>query len=299
LGDEDSEYGLPLQLKSDINEPVFRSTVRETYEQIIHDLTQAAELLPDRTTIPTRPSKASAYAALAKLHLIVEDYEQAIVNAKNCLKSTHELMDYNTIDPDPNLPFKAFNPEVLFHGVTLATSGALVLSVAFVDSTLMEKYQDGDLRKTLFFRHEGNGHHRFIGSYEGTIYALLGGIALDEVYLIKSESEARMGMEKDAMETLNTLLVTRWKAGEFNPIDNIEGEQLLKLILEEREKQLLFRGGIRWSDLRRLNRDSRFAKTLKRKIGDVVYELPPNDLRYTFLLPFDVVEISDIKQNPR
>lgn len=299
LSDEDSEYGLPLKLKSDINELVSRSTVKETYEQIIYDLSQAAELLPERTTIPTRPSKAAAYAALAKLYLILEDYEQALVNAKYCLDGTHELMDYNTIEPDPHLPFDAFNPEVIFHGVTLATSGALVLSVAYVDSTMFEKYQDGDLRKSLFFRQESDGYYRFIGSYEGSIYSLYGGIAVDEVYLIKAESESRLGLDNVALETMNTLLLTRWTHDEFSPLTNMSGEELLGFILEEREKQLLFRGGIRWSDLRRLNRDSRFARTLKRKIGDVVYELPPNDLRYTFLLPFDVVEISGIKQNPR
>lgn len=118
-------------------------------------------------------------------------------------------------------------------------------------------------------------------------------------YLIKAECEARLGKEDEALKTLNKFLVTRWETGKFVPFTDIKGEQLLRLILEEREKQLLFRSGIRWSDLRRLNRDSRFAKALNRKIGDKTYELPPNDLRYTFLLPYDVVEMSGLKQNPR
>lgn len=299
FGDEDSGYGLPLKLKADINEPIIRSTVKETYEQIIYDLSQAADLLPDQVGLQVRPSKAAAYAALARLYLILADYEKALNYAQFCLNIPHELIDHNELNSDLNLPFKEFNSEVIFHAVTLATSGAHNLSIAYVDSTMPDKYKAGDLRKILFFRQESKAYYRFKGSYEGTIYSLFGGLALDEVYLVKAESEARMGLETEALATINKLLVTRWSSGEFSPLANIKGEELLKLILEEREKQLLFRGGIRWSDLRRLNRDSRFARTLKRKIGDVVYELPPNDLRYTFLLPFDVVEISGIKQNPR
>lgn len=299
FGDEDSEYGLPLKLKPDINEPVRRSTVKETYEQIIHDLSQAADLLPDRVAVQVRPSKAAAYAALARLYLILGDCGQALSYANACLNIHYELIDYNTLDSELNLPLGAFNKEVIFHAVTLATSGVHNLSVAYVDLGMPDKYQDGDLRKKLFFKQEDNGYYRFIGSYEGTIYALFGGIVIDEVYLIKAESEARLGFEKEARETLNSLLITRWEHNSYVPVVDLAGEELLRLILGEREKQLLFRGGIRWSDLRRLNRDSRFAKTLRRKIGNEEYELPPNDLRYTFLLPYDVIELSKLKQNPR
>lgn len=299
FGDEDSEYGLPLKLKADINEPIIRSTVKETYEQIIYDLSQAVDLLPDQVVLQVRPSKAAAYAALARLYLILADYEKALNYAELCLNIPHKLMDYSALNPTPSISFDKLNREVIFHATTLGTPNVHNLSIAYVDSLMIDKYHEKDLRKTLFFRLEKDGYYRFRGNYEGGTSALFGGLALDEIYLIKAESENRMGLETRALATLNTLLVTRWNSGEFIPLVNIKVEELLKLILEEREKQLLFRGGIRWSDLRRLNRDGRFAKTLKRRIGNQVYELLPNDLRYTFLLPFEVVEMSGIKQNPR
>lgn len=299
LGDDDSEYGLPLQLKSDINEPVRRSTVKETYEQIIHDLSEAAELLPDRVAVQVRPSKAAAYAALARLYLILGDYGQALSFANECLAIPYELIDYNSLDPTPNIPFDKLNQEVIFHTTTLGTSTVHYLSTAYADSTMLTRYQENDLRRSLFFSQDNEGYDRFRGNYEGGMFALFGGIAVDEVFLIKAESESRMGLESEARETLNTLLTTRWEQNTYVPVVDMAGEELLKFILDEREKQLLFRGGIRWSDLRRLNRDSRFAKTLRRKMGNEVYELPPNDLRYTFLLPFNVIELSGIKQNPR
>jgi hypothetical protein len=52
-------------------------------------------------------------------------------------------------------------------------------------------------------------------------------------------------------------------------------------------------------DLRRLNKDSRFAKTVLRKLYGITYLLPPNDNRYTFYIPQSVIDISGIQQNQR
>jgi tetratricopeptide (TPR) repeat protein len=299
IGMADSEYGLPLKLKADVNERVVRSTVMQTYAQIIEDLTKATLLLPDRSSIATRPSKAAAYAALARLYLIIGDYEKSLSNAEACLKINAELMDYNTLNSAAASPIGVLNKEVIFHVVTIGMSGFHTPSIAYADSVLVDKYAEDDLRKVVFFRPDGERKFRFKGSYEGSIYAMFAGLATDEVYLIKAEAQARLGYDSEAREALNELLVNRWSANTFVPIVGKTGEDLLKSILLEREKELLFRGGIRWSDLRRLNKDPQFAKILRRKIGDDYFELSPNDLRYTFLLPFDVIELSGIKQNPR
>jgi hypothetical protein len=68
--------------------------------------------------------------------------------------------------------------------------------------------------------------------------------------------------------------------------------------LAERRKELIYRG-IRWSDLRRLNRDSRFGIILTKTLNGVTYSLLPNDKRY--VLPIDEIEIrlSGIQQNNR
>lgn len=297
-GMADSEYGLPLQLVSDINEPVVRSTVHETYSRIIDDLKHAAELLPDRVGVPTRPSRAAALGALAKLYLIMGDFELSLYYTENSLDINDVLLDYNDVDRDSDIPFEVFNKDVVFHAVMSARSGVHEQGHAFVDTVLVKKYNEDDLRRTAFLKPDDTGLFRFKGSYDGGNYTLFSGIAIDELYLIRSECLARLGREEEALEVLNRLLSKRWQKDRFVPMQLSPNDDLLTIILEEREKQLLFRGGIRWSDLRRLNEDPRYAKTLVRRM-DERYELAPGDVRYTFMLPFSVIEISGMPQNQR
>lgn len=297
-GMADSEYGLPLQLVSDINEPVVRSTVHETYSRIIDDLERAAELLPDRVGVPTRPSRAAALGALAKLYLIIGDFELSLYYTESSLDINDVLLDYNDVDRDSDIPFEVFNKDVVFHAVMSARSGVHEQGHAFVDTVLVKKYNEDDLRRTAFLKPDDAGLFRFKGSYDGGNYTLFSGIAIDELYLIKSECLARLGREEEALEVLNLLLSKRWQKDRFVPMQLSPNDDLLTIILGEREKQLLFRGGIRWSDLRRLNEDPRYAKTLVRKM-DERYELVPGDVRYTFMLPFSVIEISGMPQNQR
>jgi hypothetical protein len=104
------------------------------------------------------------------------------------------------------------------------------------------------------------------------------------------------------MLDLNTLIERRWKkkGDEINFIPftaSTETEALTK-ILEERRKELVTRG-LRWSDLRRLNMDPRFQVTLNRSYDHEIYQLLPNDKRYTFAIPQNEIEGSGIEQNVR
>jgi len=71
----------------------------------------------------------------------------------------------------------------------------------------------------------------------------------------------------------------------------------LGTILNERRKELLFRG-LRWSDVKRLNRDGA-GIILSREINNQEFVLPPNDKRYAIALPEDVLEMTGMEQNPR
>ncbi|MGY6541709.1 hypothetical protein, partial [Vibrio parahaemolyticus] len=72
--------------------------------------------------------------------------------------------------------------------------------------------------------------------------------------------------------------------------------EALDLILKERRKELVTRG-LRWQDLKRLNRDGHFQQTLKRSIGENTYELPANDPRYVLPIPSYVINFNHIEQN--
>jgi hypothetical protein len=70
-------------------------------------------------------------------------------------------------------------------------------------------------------------------------------------------------------------------------------------IITERRKELPFTGSARWEDLRRLNKDPQFAKTLIRQLNGQNYTLAPNDPKYTLPIPDIEIKLSGIQQNLR
>lgn len=292
-----SDLGIPLRLNADINEPSIRASVKQSYDRIIADLETALTLLPTSTTLKIRPDKTACNGLLARIYLQIGDYEKAKEKADQYLQVKNILIDYNTLNPSIQYPFGDYrnNPEVVyyFHSQS-GLSG--VEGVAIVDTSLYKSFQSNDLRKSLFFVDIGGGSYSFRGKYTGNA-ALFTGIATDEIILIRAECNARLGSTSEAMQDLNNLLSKRHDAS-FVPLTATSAEDALILILQERRKQLLTRG-LRWADLKRLNKESRFAVTLTRVLGSQTYTLPPNDKRYTFLIPIEVMNQSNMEQNPR
>jgi tetratricopeptide (TPR) repeat protein len=292
-----TDPGIPLRVKSDVEIIYQRASVKATYEQVLSDLAVAMKLLPDISTFKTRPSKATVYGLLARIHLDLKNYQEALNYVNLSLAIYHKLLDYNTLDPGSSLPFNEFNDDVLFYA-KLSANGLNRMASMIVDSVLYEQYHDNDLRKVLFFRDGTGGTKLFKGTYSGNSFQYFGGIGVDEMYITRAECYARTGDVVHAMEDLNTLLRTRWKSGTYTDMTAADADDALKKILTERRKELVFRG-LRWVDLRRLNKDARFAKTLTRMVEGSVYQLPPNDARYVYPIPGDEIMYSGIEQNVR
>ena len=304
------EPGLPIHTKSDINDVPGRGTVKGTYDAIVKDLTEAAGLLNATSSIASRPNKAAAYAMLARVYLTMEDYPNALASADAALKIKSDLIDFNTLNPDSYNPFPRFNKEVIFH--TVIDQQNSVLEVGYGDENkaliapdIINSYQNNDLRKQLYVKEnldvpDPSGTYRFIGNYEGAVgsAALFNGLAVDELYLIRAECYSRSNQTANAADDMNKLLVTRWVNGTYPGFSASNANDALAKILLERRKELLMRG-LRWPDLRRLNKDNRFAKTLTRTVNGTVYTLPANDPRYTLLIPQEVITFSKLPQNTR
>jgi len=297
--------GIPLKLQSDINILAISSTLWQTYDQIIRDLTEAELLLPVNVTVKTRPAKSAALALLARVNLSMENYAEAEQYADRTLAFNSQLLDYNTLTESSNKPFPGSlpfgNEEVIFHTVLYGGYSYIGNAQVYVDSSLFKEYTDADLRKTLFFRNRAGGILTFKGSYSpslpGNPFAFFGGLATDEMYLIRSECRARKGDIQGAMVDLNDLLIKRWRRGMYQARSTTDKEEALLMILLERRKQLVGRS-TRWTDLRRLNKDPRFAVSIKRAINGKLYVLAPGDKRYTFPLPDNEVG-NIVMQNPR
>jgi tetratricopeptide (TPR) repeat protein len=291
-GTAKDDKGFPLRLGSDINQPSKSSSVKEIYDQIFKDLLEAKDILPVTPKYKTRGSKAAAFALLAKTYLNQGKYEQAYLYADSCLNLNNKLLDYNTLNLSANF-IGMFNDEVVFH----KTGGGLTLDYdSKVDPVLYHKYESNDLRKSVFYRLEGDGSIIFKGSYSNQfLFGKFFGIATDEILLLRAETYARAGKVIEAMNDLNVLLVKRYKIGTYVARLAINADDALRQIISEREKELIYRG-IRWSDLRRLNLDSRFKITLSRTIGGTTYLLEPNSYKYTLPIPDDEIQLSGISQ---
>jgi tetratricopeptide (TPR) repeat protein len=290
-----TDPGLVLRQSSDLNVKSLRSTVAQTYEAIIADLSKAVPLLPVTAVTKTRPNKGAAYAMLARTYLAMANYPKAGLYADSSLRLNAALIDYNTVTPGNGSPFRRFNDEVLFHTISVPKT-MLLPPRLLVDTNLYAAYENGDLRKTLFFRPvAGTKWFNFIGSYDGSAN-LFNGPASDEMYLVRAEAAARSGHVNAALADLNTLRKNRFSTALHVPLDAASPAQALSLVLLERRKELLLRG-LRWTDLRRLNREPAWAVTLKKQVGGMDYELPPNDSRYIWPIPQQVITDTGIAQN--
>ncbi|WP_276499389.1 RagB/SusD family nutrient uptake outer membrane protein [Pontibacter litorisediminis] len=287
--------GIVLRRVSDINAPSSRATVAEGYRQVLQDLEEAAALLPDLPAHKTRPSRAAALALLSRVHLQMGQSEKALSCAQQALQLQPQLLDFNMLHTAAAYPFPRFHEEVIFHNTIMNLPG-MSYPAGKVDTALYRLYQPDDLRREAFFRYTAPDDIGFKGSYHGSA-ALFGGLATDELYLTMAESHARLGHTQEALAALNSLLGTRWRQGTFTPYTAEDADAALALILEERRKELPFRG-LRWGDLRRLNREERFARELTRTLNGTTYSLPPGDPRYVLPIPQKVIESGGMAQNP-
>jgi tetratricopeptide (TPR) repeat protein len=297
----DQQLGVVLRLNSDLTIIPKRSSLKECYDQLLNDLQIAIPLLPASTQYPTLPNIFAAHGLLARTYLVMGKYSLAVQSADNALKVNSQLNDYNKFTTSTTTLTSTNQYPLIedqFHCVLTSYGIGSSPQIAIVDPALYASYDNNDLRKTCFFD-SSSGIVRSKSSYEfkqqGYYYS---GVAIDEMYLIRAECNARLSNVSAALSDLNTLLQNRYKTSTFTSLTISDPLLLLQKILSERKKELIFRG-LRWSDLRRLNADSRFAKTLTRVVKGTTYTLPPGDLRYTLLIPDREIKISGIVQNPR
>jgi starch-binding outer membrane protein, SusD/RagB family len=299
----DQDLGIPIRLEPNVSQVVARSSVKETYDQILSDLNAAKVSLPDSSFYKSRPTKAASYGMLARIYLAMEKYDSALYYSNECLKLKPTLIDYKNSGLMFSSAFSfptAFdqNKEIIFYARTGGGTN-LRIANADIDSTLYNSYDANDLRKSAFFRISNLGARKtWAGNYGGTEGNQFGGLAGDEMYLIKAECYARRGDAFNAMKNLNTLLENRWAKDKFVPVAESNADNALGIILNERRKELLYRG-IRWSDLRRLNRDPRFSKTIIRIYNKQQYKLEPKENKYVWPIPNSEILVSNISQNPR
>ena len=307
-----AHWGIPLRLHSDISTPSTRSTIGQTYQQIINDLDSAEAFLPvmvpNGNAYRNRPVRMAAQALLARVYLSMRNYPLARAYADSALQFYDSLIDYNSLDTTASIAFSMLNQETIYQANFLGGtqySGTLYLcaiaggfySFTRIDSSLISSYDPNDLRRVIYYHYKPQDSSYLKGSYTGTNICF-GGLATDELYLIRAEGAARAGDYVSAMNDVNTLLAKRWYKGSFPGYTVGSAQEALDTILLERRKELGFRG-LRWTDLRRLNLEG-YNIIINRSAsgfpGAVLSPVTP-DL-YTLPIPPDVINLTTMKQNP-
>ncbi|WP_286776766.1 RagB/SusD family nutrient uptake outer membrane protein [Sphingobacterium sp. UBA2074] len=283
------ELGMALKRSPNVDEVVQRSSVQENYDQILFDLNRAVSLLDLPITADrNRANKPSAYALAARIYLSMRNYELAEKYADSCLALYDKLIDYNTISLTVAAPFTLSNEESMLYS-TVGRNYSLVLYASTqnmsIDTELYNLYADNDLRKSIFFsKNATNGLIKTKRGYSGSSRFPYSGLATDEVYLIKGECAARRNDLRTCKDYLFKLLSKRYKTGTFTMGNFLTKDEAVKKVLIERRKELVWRGGLRWDDIRRLNKEGANI-SLSRKLGNEIYVLEAGSPRFAFPIP--------------
>jgi starch-binding outer membrane protein, SusD/RagB family len=292
--------GVPIRLTTDVKSYQPRNSMKECYDQIFTDLSMAAQLLSPvvPSVAKNRPSKPAAYALAARNALFTGQFEKAKNYADSALQLYNYLTDYNSISTTTVTPFDRSQPEILYYCQAISQYSILqtTSTTVFADTILYRSYNINDLRRAIFFRTISGSNMGFKRGYSGATLSFTG-LATDEVYLIRAEALARLGLTNAALSDLNTLLQKRWKTGTFVPVTAINDTDALQKILGERRKELVWRG-LRWHDLKRYNKQG-LAIRLQRILGSDSYTLDPGSNKYVLPIPQDEISLSGIIQNPR
>ena len=310
----DTERGIPyIATHDDFESPIPQVSVGKIYEHILADLDLAIPDLPslDERYDWVRPSKASGYALRARVHLFMQNFDEALKDADAALQLHSFIFDMtgyyqtNVLDVyGRNIQFDANSnaiyglPQVNFkepvrNELILFSSGQAMYGkhIAITDPVENENmvrditmFDAGDTRFiTNFWLNTANGTYTFRRYDENT----QGSIKTSEMHLIRAECYARAGdaanLQK-AMTELNTIRVKRIMPTDYLALTATTKAEAMRLVQRERQVELMF-SDMLFYDLRRFNTEPEYAVTLKKKGTDgVIRTIAPNS--EIWVLPF-------------
>lgn len=313
-----TDLGVALLLKADVNAQPNRASVHDVYEAINKDLTKAEKLLDNTPVEYTfRASKAAVYAMMARVHLYREEYEECREACRKARAIAIELIDYNNLSKDKENPDGGISgsegtasipsqdwrkPEIICYK-WVGTEPNRYTDYNLSDELIRLFDEETDLRWKLFVttcNYEGDGTP---GTDEPRISAFMynanKGYNIGEVYITEAEACVRTNDIDGALWALNALSVKRYETDTYKEISERNADKLLRIILDERRREQMFKG-TRWFDLKRLNKDPRFAKTIIHVYQGETYTLEPNDNHYVIAIPPKAIAANNrLEQNPR
>lgn len=305
-----TDGGICIMDKFDLEAQPAKSTVAQVYAFIQKDIDEALPYLQEKPMDVYHPSLAFAYAFKAKVHLFKREIASAKEAAEKSLSYNNKIFDmvaYNT-QGGPNVVAvpAANNIEVLSY---MYMTGYNEMNFAYqyiISPELRTLFGTNDARFNLFFNttsttnlDQGSNTAYWATVYTKFFYPTVG-MKTTEVYLMLAECYAREDKFTEAVNVLNTLRAKRILSGTVNLAVPTTRKETMDLVINERRKELLL-GFNRFFDLKRLNTETEYAKTVTRvfpivnkTVPQKTYTLQPNSRLY--IIPFP---LSVLQKNPK
>lgn len=278
-----------------------RSATEDVYQQIIQDLQEAMEVLPEDYLIfnddRVRANKWAAEALLARVYLYLGDNTKAASHSSSVIDNQGL---YN-LSADLNSVFLKNSSEAIlqlqanttFAPYTIVEASQLLplsISVApnyYLTSYLTNAFEFSDQRKSQWIQTGSFGGMPYTYSYKyktatgnasnnnPTEYYMV--LRLAEQYLIRAEAKAQQNMIDEALFDLN---IIRNRAGLSDTTVSTQSD-LLDVIFHERQVELFAEWGHRWFDLKRSNRVNAILSPIKGsnwQTTDQLYPIPYSEL---------------------
>lgn len=328
-----SGFGVAIKLKSEVTFPP-RNTVKECFDQIYQDLTEAEELLQD-TDIPINTGSRriridvhAVRALRARVSLYTEQWEDAKEYASKVINESG--INIGSITAGPALSVASINNTTTFQSVwfnDLNSIAETIFAVAvnvgqgspgFFPSDGMNAYtvsQDwrnlfgtsptNDVRYNVTYNPSASpaaaSYLKYTGRLTGTALPRDGNVdvkvfRIAEMYLIRAEANHRLGNDNDAKADIR--LIRQNRIAGYSPSSDVIPD-VLEAIQVERRKELVGEGH-RWFDAKRYGLS--FNRGSTPGVGDCPStapdcELNAGDKRFVFPIPQGEIQANPAMKN--
>lgn len=302
--------GICIMDKFDLEAQPSKSTVAQVYEFIQKDIEEALPYIQVKPLDVYHPSLAFVHAFKAKVHLFKREIAEAQAASEKSLSYNNQIFDlvaYNQQGGPNAVAVPATNNvEVLSYMYMTGYNEMNFAQSSIISPELRTLFGTNDARFNLFFNStsttnldQGSNTAYWATQYTKFFYPTVG-MKTTEVYLMLAECYARQNRFNEAVAILNTLRAKKILSGKINLAVPSTRTATMQLVINERRKELLL-GFNRFFDLKRLNNEADYAKTITRlfplvntTVPQKTYTLQPNSRLY--IIPFP---LSALTKNPK
>lgn len=274
---------IPLKLDLDLEGTPTKNAVKEIYASILSDVTSARKLMNIKeweTKYAYRFSTISVDALESRVYLYMGDWEKSYNASERLLAEKSDLEDLNAENPkSPNDYTSA--ERITAYEIILNSDNT---SSFVVTPSFYQKYEEGkDLRRAIYFT-----DNKELMSIKTGASKFKCTFRTGEFYLNSAEAAAHLNKLTEARARLLKLMENRYTTEGYEQkreaVNNMNQEQLITEILNERALELAFEGH-RWFDLRRTTRPE-----IRKEIEGSTYILGQDDARYTLRIPQSAID---------